>query len=84
MKATPDLKLKDSGNNTKYIFYGSTALVGLHFLIVEVRQSHSHIPLGTTPRDIHAPAEIRTRNPSTREAANLLRRPHGHWDRSSY
>jgi hypothetical protein len=68
-KATPDLKLKDSGNNTKYIFYGSTALVGLHFLIVEVRRSHSDTP--------HSVRLLRTSMPPPRfePAIPALERP---------
>ena len=31
--------------------------------------------------NIHAPARIRTQNPSKRAAADQRLRPHGHWDR---
>jgi hypothetical protein len=34
--------------------------------------------------NIHAPDGIRTHDPSKRSAADLHRRPRGHWDRLNY
>jgi hypothetical protein len=34
--------------------------------------------------DVHAPGEIRTRNPSKRKAEDSCLKPRGHWDRFVY
>jgi len=76
------------------ILYGSTALVCLGFLIIEVPQSHSVGFLWTSDRPVaktssqhsqetgfYAPGGILTRDPSKQTAADPSLRPRGHWDR---
>ena len=75
-------------------FYGSTAIVGLCPLTVEVSQSHSVGFLWTSDRPLaqtstqysqetgfYATGGIRTHDPSKQTAADPNLRPRGHWDK---
>jgi hypothetical protein len=66
-----------TGNSFLYslILFTSSVLLSLSWLLCILPLLRTH------DTNIHAPCEIRTRNPSNRSAADSRFRPLGHWDR---